>query len=333
MTQQMQTAFHKGQASILFDLGLSVREISDRLNLPHSTLQWWKKECFRLSRREGSGRPRKTSSRSDRVIVRLAKVDPTLSLTEMAAVVYCSVSKWTVRRRLLEAGVRSRRRPHVNELTERNKAERLKWAMSHCHWRLQWSRVVWTDEAVVQLRGNDRRLRLWVKPDAKTPRHLTLPKSQGGGSLLIWAGIWSDGRTELHIMRGTMNSERYVEVLRQYITPLTASIGDTSSWFLMDDNATCHRSRIVTDYKSQTGIRSLSWPARSPDLNPIENVWSLLKRNVRRSLQPGDGLPQLEELLKTEWAKLNQSTISHLIESLPSRVGKVISRRGEMSGY
>ena len=89
----------------------------------------------------------------------------------------------------------------------------------------------------------------------------------------------------------------------------------------------------MTTYKLQSGIRSLTWPARSPDLNPIENVWSLLKWNVRKSLQPHDGLLELEVLLKREWAKLSQSTIAHLIESMPYRVYKVTRQEGEMSSY
>ena len=70
----------------------------------------------------------------------------------MAAVVYCSVSKWTVRRRLLEAGFQLRRRPYEVELTKRNKDVRMNWAMSHCHWGPRWARVVWTDEATVIIR-------------------------------------------------------------------------------------------------------------------------------------------------------------------------------------
>ena len=93
------------------------------------------------------------SSYVDQSDYELAKADPSLSLTEMAAVVYCSVSKWTVRRRLLEAGFQSRRRPYEVELTKRNKDVRMNGAKSHCHWRPQWTQVVWTNEVTVIIRG------------------------------------------------------------------------------------------------------------------------------------------------------------------------------------
>ena len=72
------------------------------------------------------------------------------------------------------------------------------------------------------------------------------------------------------------------------------------SWLLVDDNATCHRSRAVNLFKSEAGIRTISWLARPPDLNPIENVWSLLKCNVRRSLQHHFDLNDLQSLLQRE---------------------------------
>ena len=86
--------------------------------------------------------------------------------------------------------------------------------------------------------------------------------------------------------------------------------------------ATCHRSS-VTIVKIQGGHPYSELAARSPDLNPIENMWSLLKRCVRRLLS-GDDLPRLQELLRQERGSISQSTVNRLIESTPSRVPDVI---------
>ena len=89
----------------------------------------------------------------------------------------------------------------------------------------------------------------------------------------------------------------------------------------------------TNSFKAQAGIGTLKWPACSPDLNPIENVWSLLKRGVRQSIQPGDDLARLEVLLRQEWDRLNQDVINRLIESMPSRIRQVINRSGEVTKY
>ena len=131
-----------------------------------------------------------------------------------------------------------------------------------------------------------------------------------------------------------MNSQRYIEVLEAHVYPFSFSLGDPSSeWFLMNDNAPPHRSVATRTYKRSAGIRTLDWPARSPDLNPIEHVWSLLKRRVRRQLRLSDDLERLESLINDEWRQLDQRIIKNLISSMPSRVRKVIERQGDVSGY
>ena len=131
-----------------------------------------------------------------------------------------------------------------------------------------------------------------------------------------------------------MNSDGYVNVLQCHVVPLSSQLGNPSTdWIYMDDNATCHRSSATNSFKAQAGIRTLKWPACSPDLNPIENVWSLLKRGVRQSIRPGDDLARLEVLLRQEWDRLNQDVINRLIESMPSRIRQVINRSGEVTKY
>ena len=90
---------------------------------------------------------------------------------------------------------------------------------------------------------------------------------------------------------------------------------------------------VPNAFKTQAGIRTLRWPARSPDLNPIENVWSLLKRGVRRSIRPGDDLSRLEALLRQEWERLSQAVINRLIESMSSRIRQVIELSGDVTKY
>lgn len=325
--------FLRGQAFALIQMGLSVRDVSSRLNVPRRTIYFWLQRGCENPDGKSSGRPRVTSHRADRSITRVVQVDATASLSEISAEV--DVSRSTAWRRLMEKNFASRKRPSTLLLSERHMKLRLRWAMRHCHWRTQWSRVVWSDEAALRLRFKDGRLKLWVKSGRKIPdRFFTSRRQDDVRKLLIWGAIWSDGRTSLHVMRENMNSEYYTQVLEEHVYPLSFSLGDPSSeWIFMDDNAPPHRAGTTLQFKRTAGIRTLDWPSRSPDLNPIEHVWAILKRRVRRQLSPGDDLNQLEFLIRKEWHQLDQEVIRNLISSMPARVRNVIERRGDESGY
>ena len=332
----VERAFLKGKVFALLSEGFSVRQISCKTGVPERTIRHWRSENFRLERRKGTGRPRMTSIRTDRSIIRTALNDPTLSLSEIAAATGVSISRKSIQRRLQNSALVSQKRLSRLELTARHKEARMTWAMSHCHWRsLQWKRVVWSDEASFHLKEKDGRLRVWVRSGEKVKDRFSFPRIQGGGGrLLIWGAIWIGGRSELHIQQENMDSNRYVDVLERLVCPLAFQLGDPSEdWLFMDDNARPHRSRVTNDFKSMAGLRTIPWPARSPDLNPIENVWSMMKRNVRRKLQPGDTLEQLRFLLETEWRDLQQSVVDSIVESMPSRVSDVLKLKGDLTRY
>ncbi|GFX29523.1 transposable element Tcb1 transposase [Trichonephila clavipes] len=84
----------------------------------------------------------------------------------------------------------------------------------------------------------------------------------------------------------------------------------------MDDNARPHRADIVDDYLESEGIARMAWPAYSPDLNPIENLWDALDRAVSSRFPPPTTLIELETALKEEWRLLNSAVVDHLIESM-----------------
>ncbi|GFW92227.1 uncharacterized protein TNCV_3541131 [Trichonephila clavipes] len=84
----------------------------------------------------------------------------------------------------------------------------------------------------------------------------------------------------------------------------------------MDDNAICHRTLAVQDCLDSEGIQRLVWPARSPDLNPIENVWDALGRQVAGRNYPPTNKNTLIRALTEEWEKLPQQLLDNVVQSM-----------------
>ena len=159
--------------------------------------------------------------------------------------------------------------------------------------------------------------------------------SYGGGSVHVWGAISSSSRSELVILRQTVNGERYKLVLNNSLLPwASVNLGNPQTdWKLQDDNAPAHRARSVQEEKQRLGIRSIPWPSTSPDLNPIEHVWSKLGwRLLRRSSRPTT-LRDLATALKEEWDAIPQEEIATLVKSMPRRVHAVIAAQGGPTSY
>ena len=97
---------------------------------------------------------------------------------------------------------------------------------------------------------------------------------------MVWVRIWSTGRTDLVVVNGNRKWHRYLNnIVVPVIVPNLQRIGNGAVF--QDENARPHRARGVQDYFSQHGIQRMDWPARSPNMNPIEHLLDLLDRRVR----------------------------------------------------
>ncbi|GFV36494.1 DUF4817 domain-containing protein [Trichonephila clavipes] len=124
-----------------------------------------------------------------------------------------------------------------------------------------------------------------------------------------------NGRTCLHVVaNGTMTGQRYIdEVLLPHVRLFRGAVGD--KFVFMDDNATCHRTLAVQDCLDSEGIQRILWPARSLDLNPIENVWDALGRQDAGRNYPPTNKNTLIRALTEEWDKLPQQLLDNVVQN------------------
>lgn len=285
------------------------------------------------------GRQRKTTPREDRYVVQRVRRQRTATASsinnDLRNTTGVQVSNETIRRRLNEVGLRARRRAACPLLQPRHRATRLRWAQDHENWGIaEWSRCLFTDESKFNFFRSDGRVLVWRRTNERfKEEHMEARVAFGGGGVTVWGGMSMNGKSELVILRGeSMNGARYRDLcVRDIVVPYAQNFGD--DFILVDDNARPHRARIVNEILADHGIERMEWPPLSPDMNPIEHVWSRMKRKMKEWEGRLDNLDELVNAIQHEWDAIPQEFLQALVESMPRRVAALIRSRGGPTKY
>jgi len=126
-----------------------------------------------------------------------------------------------------------------------------------------------------------------------------------------------------------MNAEFYVEILERHIPEIRKLMG--RHWRLQQDNDPKHTSRLAQSFINENIPELLDWPANSPDLNPIENLWNLVKRNVEKKMPQNQ--KDLIQFMVEEWNSIPNSVLKNLVNSMKRRCELIIENNGERISY
>jgi len=317
--------------------GLKQKQICDHLNLHKSVvcriIQKYRKTGSVQSQRPGRcGRHLSLSAKEMSKIKRQSIKDPKATAREIQAGVggkCLDLSVRSMRRYLLRTGRLSFRPIHSPSLNAKQMRNRKRWARSKSHWTdADWRNVTFSDETAIELSSGSRNKYVRRSKNERWTMKHTKTHKAFKRRLLIWSCIQASGPGPLVIMRGTLDAQKYLDILNEHIIPFPEEVGT-----FQQDNAPPHKAAAVLNAMKDAKIPLLDWPPYSPDLNCIENMWSLLKDKVaKRSAQT---LSELETVIRDIWendSELKQ-TCKSLFSSMRRRVRSCIRSRGGVVQY
>ena len=178
--------------------------------------------------------------------------------------------------------------------------------------------MIFTDESSFQNFRNT--IKLWGKK-----RYLKM-KSKTRKQIMVWGGISLRGTTPLKHVFGSINSDKYIEILNECLIPTCETLYP-DGWFLIQDNAPCHKSAKTMEWLREQGIQLIDWPPGSPDLNPIEEIWQVMKRRLEEEM--GLNSEMTVRKIMEIWENIMHETLKTFIESMKHRIEQCIKLRGD----
>ena len=283
----------RGKIQAYYEDGHSKQWIAQKIGRSHKVIRNFLANINTYGMKKSPGRPKKLSSRSERrILAELTNSQKGVRQVrnEIAADV-SHVTVWRVAQNSPNV-VRQSLRACPN-LTDAHKQARIRFAENHITWTHQWNtvvlrvfslcsiglKIVFSDEKRFCLDGPDGVHSYWR--DLRKDPSIFAKRPMGGGGVMVWAGISVLGRTEIVFVRGKMNSESYQTILEQFLIPFLERWPRLELTF-QQDNASVHVSASTRQWLEAKNLPILDWPAKSPDLSPRENVWSMLVKRVYR---------------------------------------------------
>ncbi len=322
-----------------YQKGVSQRKIAKSLKLSSSTvhniIQRFR-ESGTISVRKGQGRKTILDARDLRALRRHCityRNATVMEITTWAQEYFQkTLSVNTIHRAIRRCRLklyRSKKKPYLNMIQKRR---RFLWAKAHLKWTVaKWKTVLWSDESKFEvLFGKLGRHVIRTKEDKDNPSCYQC-SVQKPASLMVWGCMSACGMGSLHVWKGTINAERYIQVLEQHMLPSRRRLFQGRPCIFQHDNARPHTASITTSWLRRRRIRVLKWPACSPDLSPIENIRRIIKRKMRQ--RRPKTVEQLEACIRQEWDNIPIPKLEQLVSSVPRRLQTVIKRRGDATQW
>ena len=246
------------------------------------------------------------------------------------------ISRRTIQKALREEGIRScipRPKPLISDV---NRVKRLEFAEKYKYWTVEnWKQVVWSDESTFSQFQKSGWGRVWRRSNEEFHEDCIASTVKHSPSRMFWGCFSWIGLGPIVPLIGSVTGVIYHDILATHAVPtLKAHARQMKKKFVFqEDNAPVHTAKVARDFLLLQKVERLFWPPQSPDLNPIEELWSFVESGLRKRNHPPSNIHELEEMVIEEWAAIPKESYRNLIKSMPLRIQAVISAEGGHTKY
>lgn len=213
------------------------------------------------------------------------------------------------------------------QLTKKHKLERIRIITQWISANHSWEKTVFTDEKRFTLDGPD----CWCSY-VRDSKCLTRQKRQcHGGGIMVWLMTFPSGILAYRVLQGKFDAIQYIKLLQDMIVPII-KLNCGNDFYYQEDNSPVHKAKVVKKFMADSNIKVIDWPARSPDINIVEDIWSLLSEMVYDGPQFSN-IKELTNKLESCIYDINankRNIIMNLYGGIRNRLCKVLNRSGNL---
>ena len=319
--------------------GYTQAEISEKTGVSQSAVSRCLKrhqEHGPITHLGGNGRPSVVSEELKSAILRQNKANPRFSLRKHVAKLAKEhgkvLSHNTVRMILASKDIFAYSPAKKPALTARHIKNRFSAAQD---WigltENEVKSIVFSDESKFNLLYSDGKTSVWREPGSRFEKcNITETKKFGGGSVMVWACFSYYGVGKIYFIDGIMDAPKYVSILSSCLPPSLESMG-LSEFIFQQDNDSKHTASVTKRFFSNRSIKVMPWPAMSPDMNPIENLWGYVKERVAES-EPKT-IRELRDAIERAWYEIPPEKYQKYAMSFSKRALALCRSRGGHTKY
>ena len=134
-------------------------------------------------------------------------------------------------------------------------------------------------------------------------------------------------------MEGNINAVKYISIIDDNLWPVIARHFPDENYTFMDENGPMHGANVVREYMENNNIHHKEWPVQSPDINPIENIWLKLKRDIEPQAVNIQTQNDLIAVVRRCWESIEPANVQGLYNTIPARLKEVIRMKGNLTKY